>query len=350
MVGYKPSRLLRNAHLQSVLSSMPLRRVAGHFALERTGAVHRDHIVDAGDGVRLLGRHSALAGRAPRALVLLLHGWEGSIESGYMRHTAAHLLARGIDVFRLNFRDHGDSHHLNEGLFHSCRLGEIVQAAKWIGERFPAPAYLAAGYSLGGNFALRLARAAPAAGIPLRHVAAVCPAVDPAQILLALENGLPLYHWYFMKKWRDSLRKKRALFPQHHDFDDTVLAQDLRGLTRWLVLRHTSFGELQNYFDGYAIAGGRLSGLEIPVSVLAAADDPVIPIDTVRALQLPASAHLEISQYGGHCGFIEGPTLRGFAERWVCERLELALASSDASLAHAPAGKNNNNAAPSTIR
>ena len=66
---YRPPRLLRNAHLQSLLSSMPLRRIAGRFALERTGAVHREHIVDAGDGVRLLGSHSTIPDRAPRALV-----------------------------------------------------------------------------------------------------------------------------------------------------------------------------------------------------------------------------------------------------------------------------------------
>jgi predicted alpha/beta-fold hydrolase len=333
MTGYKPPRLLRNAHLQSVLSSMPLRRVAGRFALERTGAVHREHIVDAGEGVRLLGSHSAIPGRAPRALVLLLHGWEGSSESGYMRHTAARLLARGFDVFRLNFRDHGDSHHLNEGLFHSCRLAEVVQAARWVAGKFPAPAFLAAGYSLGGNFALRLALSAPAAGLSLRHAVAVCPAVDPSAVMRALETGPPLYHWYFMKKWRGSLRKKRALFPQHHDFDDATLAQDMRGLTRWLVHRHTDMGDVEEYFTGYAVAGGRLSSLQVPVSVLAAADDPVIPVDTVRALQLPVHSSVEISEYGGHCGFIESPMLRGFAERWVVARLEGALGDVSASTA-----------------
>jgi hypothetical protein len=323
--AYKPPRLLRNPHLQSVLSSLPLRRAAGARALQRLGARTEEHVVDAGDGVRLQGWYSQLPERAPKALVLLLHGWEGSSESSYMRHTAAHLLARGFDVFRLNFRDHGESHHLNPELFHSCRLQEVVEAAKWVAEKFPAPAFLAAGYSLGGNFALRLALSAPAADIPLRHAAAVCPAIDPAAILTALETGPALYHWYFLKKWRGSLRKKRALFPQHHDYDEKVLAQDLRSLTRWLVERHTDKGSLENYFDGYGIAGGRLSVLQVPVSVLAAADDPVIPVDTVRALQLPAHSRLDIAEHGGHCGFIEGADLRGYAERWVASRLEAAM-------------------------
>jgi predicted alpha/beta-fold hydrolase len=322
---YAAPRLLRNPHLQSALSSMPMRKVGGLRALARTGATTQEHIVDGGDGVRLLGLHSAVPGRTPKALVLLLHGWEGSVESGYMRHTAAHLLTRGFDVFRLNFRDHGDTHHLNEGIFHSCRLDEVVHAAKWIAERFEAPAFQAAGYSLGGNFALRLALAAPTAGIPLQHAAAVCPAVDPSAVMRALETGNPLYHWYFMRKWRESLRKKRALFPQQHDFDDATLARDMRGLTQWLVDKHTQLGDVENYFDGYAVAGGRMANLQVPVSVLAAADDPIIPVGTLQALQLPAHSTLEIAEHGGHCGFIEGPDLRGFAERWVAANLEAAL-------------------------
>lgn len=321
---YRPPRWLRNTHVQSVLSSMPLRRAAGGRAMERLGAQTTEHILEVDDGVRLQGFHSHVPGVPARGLVLLLHGWEGSSESGYMRLTAAQLLARGFEVFRLNFRDHGDTHHLNQGLFHSCRLAEVVQAAAEVSRRFPARPMLAAGYSLGGNFALRLALAAPGAGIPLVHAAAVCPAIDPSAVIRALENGMPLYNWYFMRKWRRSLRRKRALFPDLHDFDQSVLARDMRGLTQWLVERHTSLGDVENYFDGYSVAGERLAGLQVPVSVLAAADDPVIPVGGFPGLRLPAHSSLQIAQFGGHCGFLEGASLSGYAERWVTARLEQA--------------------------
>jgi len=324
--GYKPPRYLRNPHLQSALSSLPMRRKNGLRALARAGAVSSEHIVDAGDGIRLLGWHSTVPGRAPRGLVLVLHGREGRRGTGHMRPTAPRSAARRLDGFRGHFRDHGETHHLNEGLFHSCRLQEVVQAARWVSDRFPSPAFLAAGYSLGGNFALRLALAAPAAGIPLVHAAAVCPAVDPSAVMRTLETGPAFYNWYFMRKWRGSLRKKRALFPQHHDFDDGVLAKDMRGLTHWLVKRHTDMADVEDYFNGYAVAGGRLSNLTVPVSVLAAADDPVIPVDTLHALQLPAHSTLEVADHGGHCGFIEGTDLRGYAERWVSARLLAAIA------------------------
>lgn len=172
---YAPPRWLRNAHIQSVLGSSPLRRRNAERRLAQAGARSELHLLETAGGVRLQGLHSAVPGTTPRGLVLLLHGWEGSAESNYMRLTAARLLGRGFEVFRLNFRDHGDTHHLNEGLFHSNRLEEVVQAAQVVAERFPLRPLSVAGYSLGGNFALRLALRASEIGLPLAHAAAVCP-------------------------------------------------------------------------------------------------------------------------------------------------------------------------------
>ena len=71
---------------------------------------------------------------------------------------------------------------------------------------------------------------------------------------------------------------------------------------------------------------GRLAALQVPASVLAAADDPVIPVGDFPELRLPAHSTLQIADFGGHCGFIEGAGLGGFAERWVADRLDAAVA------------------------
>ncbi|QSX79096.1 YheT family hydrolase [Agrilutibacter solisilvae] len=321
---YQPPRWLRNAHVQSVLGSAPQRRRRGEARLAGCGATTTAHLIDGGDGVRLQGLHSVVAGMPARGLVLLLHGWEGSVDSSYMRLTAAQLLRRGFEVFRLNFRDHGDTHHLNEGIFHSNRIDEVVYAAREVALRFGRRPLLVAGYSLGGNFALRLALRAPTAGLAIAHVAAVCPVLDPARTMEEMERGFPLYYWYFHRKWRHSLQRKRALFPNQFELDDDVLGLRMRPLTQWLVERHTDFGTLDRYFDGYAIAGSRLAGLSVPASILTSADDPVIPVADFGALQLPPNAQLEIARWGGHCGFLEGASLEGFAERWVADRLAAA--------------------------
>jgi predicted alpha/beta-fold hydrolase len=325
---YHPPPWLRSPHLQSLLSSSPLRRARGAVLLRRCGAIHKPYIVDGGDGVRLEGVHSRMPGVESRGLALLLHGWEGSVESSYMRMTAAHLLPAGFEVFRLNFRDHGDTHHLNPALFHSNRIDEVVHAATDVAERFIGGSgrpMVLAGYSLGGNFALRLALRAPAAGLPVARVAAVCPLLDPAVTMTRMEQGLPFYMRYFEKKWRESLRRKRDSFPDYYDFDDSVLRLRMRELTRWMVERHTDFDTLDDYFNGYSVAGDRLAALTVPADLLTAEDDPVIPVGEFHALGLPAGAAIEIAGHGGHCGFLRNASLDGYAEGWVTAKLSAAL-------------------------
>jgi len=323
---YCPPLWLRSPHMQSLLGTSPLRRARGAWLLRRTGAVSEPHVIDGGEGVRLHGMHSRVPGREARGLALLLHGWEGSIESSYMRLTATRLLQAGFDVFRLNFRDHGDTHHLNEALFHSNRIGEVVNAAVDVERRFAqGRPMVVAGYSLGGNFALRVAMRAPDAGLALARVAAVCPVLDPAVTIVELERGLPVYMRYFEESWRDSLRRKRAAFPERYDFDDRILQLRMRDLTRWLVERHTDFDSLDDYFDGYAVAGDRLAALTVPADILTAEDDPVIPVAQFRSLRLAPETRVEIARWGGHCGFLESMSLDGYAERWATARLSAAL-------------------------
>ena len=50
-----------------------------------------------------------------------------------------------------------------------------------------------AGFSLGGNFFLRVAARARDAGIELERVVAVCPVLDPEHTLVRLESGWALY-------------------------------------------------------------------------------------------------------------------------------------------------------------
>jgi predicted alpha/beta-fold hydrolase len=318
---FQPRGLLRNPHVQSILASSPVRRWkfrARHRALE---ARSRELILDCGDGVRLQGFHTTQDALAEaRGLVVLLHGWEGSARSSYMLNVGARLVGEGYDVFRLNLRDHGDTHHLNEEVFHSCRIDEVVGAVANVARQFPTRPLAIAGFSLGGNFALRTALRAPARGIELAKVIAVCPAVRPINILTALERRR-VYHDYFMRKWRDSLRRKQRLFPNRYPLGADIYKLDMRGLTRELVLRDTGFGTLDAYFDAYAIHEGRLATLSVPGAILMAKDDPIIPIDDFATLQLPSHVRLDLTDHGGHCGFIRDWSLHSWAEDYLVARL-----------------------------
>ncbi|MBS0570039.1 MAG: alpha/beta fold hydrolase [Proteobacteria bacterium] len=326
--SFDPPYLLRNAHVQSVLSSSFLRRIVfrrNDATLERAAV---EVILDCGNGVRLQGFHSAQdILPVARGLVVLLHGWEGSAQSNYILHTGARLLAEGCDVFRLNFRDHGNTQHLNRELFHSCRIDEVVGAVAEIARRFPARPLIVGGFSLGGNFALRVALRAPAREIPLAWTFAVCPVISPRAGLKAIEDAPWFYEFYFMHKWRESLRRKQALFPEREFFARAELRGGLRDLTRNLVERHTQFGTLENYLDGYSIAGEALAAMAVPADILTAEDDPVIPVDNFRALKLAPSTELTIVPHGGHCGFIRDFSLNSWAEEFILARMQRRLGS-----------------------
>jgi predicted alpha/beta-fold hydrolase len=248
---FTPRRWLRSPHVQSALASSGMRRWL--FRRRRAALEQRstEHILDCGGGARLQGFHTRQTVLAqPRALAVLLHGWEGSAQSSYILHTGSRLLAEGCDVFRLNFRDHGQTHHLNSDLFHSCRIDEVVGAVKQIAADFPERPLFIGGFSLGGNFALRVALRAPAANIPLSWVFAVCPVISPRAGLASIENAPWFYERYFMHKWRGSLLRKQALHPERELFSKNELRAGMRELTRTMVLRPTDFGSLENYHDG----------------------------------------------------------------------------------------------------
>ncbi|HEX5306470.1 MAG TPA: alpha/beta fold hydrolase [Dyella sp.] len=319
---FQPPWPLRSGHIQTMLSSSGVRRVllpkAARTVLDGAEPV----MVSGGADVRLSGAYTAQRTGAPsRGLAVLFHGWEGSLDSTYVLQTGSRLLAEGWDVFRLNFRDHGDSHQLNEALFHSCRIDEVVHALGDIAERWPTRPMALAGFSLGGNFALRAGLAAPQRGIPLAYTLAICPIVDPAEGLFSLEKQAPwFYQAYFMQKWRHSLRTKQAAFPHHKYFELAELKQNLRGLTESLVLRHTDFDSLEAYLDGYSVAGDALQAMQIPATIMTARDDPVIPVNAFEQLRLPPNIELDIARYGGHCGFIRGLDMTSFTDDYIAAR------------------------------
>lgn len=321
-VDLNPPWPLRSGHIQTMLSSSGIRRTLLPKRAHKVQEDAREVLIDVGGGDRLSGRYTAQAtGGASRGLAILFHGWEGSVDSTYVLQTGSRLLEDGWDIFRLNFRDHGDSHGLNEALFHSCRIDEVVTALGEIARMFPARVIGVAGFSLGGNFALRAAMLASKQVIPIDYVLAICPIIDPAEGLFSLESQAPwFYNAYFMHKWRRSLRLKQEAFPQQTYFELDELKQNMRDLTSSLVLRHTDFGSLEAYLDGYSVAGDRLMGLHIPATILTSRDDPVIPVSAFHELRLPPNVELDISNYGGHCGFIRDFSMTSFTDDYIAAR------------------------------
>ncbi len=323
--SFKPRGILANTHVQTLLSSSGYRRKKISAQAKQLLSASQKWILDGGDGIRLLAYFSAQTSRQSRGMVVLIHGWEGSSESNYLIATASCLFNNGFDVLRLNLRDHGDSHHLNEGLFHSRMIDEVVNAIDDACGKITTRPVFMAGFSLGANFTLRVALRAPAKGIPLQHVVAVCPVIRPQDVLEALETGLPIYEYYFNRKWERSLRKKQALFPQKYDFSNWYSTPRLRDRTADLVSEHTPWDDLDEYLDGYALTADTLVPLQVPSTIVATVDDPVIPVTEVEKLPQIDCLERVYTQRGGHCGFLKNWKMQSWIENYILQRFEKSL-------------------------
>ncbi|MGO9138049.1 MAG: YheT family hydrolase [Syntrophales bacterium] len=299
---FAPKLWIRNPHLQTILGCLKMRDPGRHPMIECT----REMIIEGGNGVRLLGYHSPHAHEKSRGLITLIHGWEGSSDSTYVLSTGKYLYDRGYDIFRLNLRDHGDSHRLNEGLFHGALIEETFQAVQNISllsENIPL--YII-GFSLGGNFALRIAAKHSLCKIPnLRHVIAVSPALDPYKATLSIDESLSVYRFYFLNKWKSSLRKKQRLFPDKYDFQDILKMRTCMGLTKAIMSYYPDFKGYSEYFAQYTLRDNYFRNLSVPVSVIASEDDPIVFIGDIRALKESRYLRISLQAYGGHCGFID---------------------------------------------
>jgi len=297
---FKPFLLFRNPHFQSVMASSRLRLPFRNIMARKAGEI----IIKTSSGSRLLSFFSPHP--EAKGLIILLHGWEGSSDSAYILATGEYFYRLGFSICRLNLRDHGDSHHLNEELFHGALLEETFEAVKHLaGLSEGKPVYII-GFSLGGNFALRIAmmhRRIPVAN--LLHVFAVSPPLDPYKTTLAIDNGYAFYRKYFLKKWRRSLIRKQRLFPRKYDFGKMLQSGTCLELTEKMMAYLPEMKTYRDYFNLYTLKNDSFQNLNVPVTIFIAEDDPVIPHEDYRLLQENAFLTLSRQKYGGHCGFIE---------------------------------------------
>ena len=163
MNDYVPKRGLRNGHAMTVYCW------ARRRTFPRLPAPTERHF-DVERGTRVLAHCYWQPAPASRPVLLALHGLEGSSSAHYMRGLADKAFARGFNVILLNQRNCGGTEHLAETLYHSGLTHDADRVIhEMVGEGIER--IVVAGYSLGGNLALKLAGDygdAPPAGSPRR--------------------------------------------------------------------------------------------------------------------------------------------------------------------------------------
>jgi predicted alpha/beta-fold hydrolase len=310
--------------VQTIFSSIGPRRSRVRKQYERFRQNEEEIILNCQDGIRLSGLLNRSEKGDSQQMAILIHGWEGSAESSYMVSMTNRLLESGVDVFRLNMRDHGETHHLNKGIFDSTRVPELIAAVEDLQSRFPYPNTSLIGFSLGGNFALRVAALSHDHQVSLDKVLAFCPTLHASSSNVVLNTRANfIYGYYFVRKWKRSLFKKLVHFPEYTFGDDLLKMKTLNEMNEKFIPEFTEYENVEEYFSAYAITGNTLENTICPCYLHFSKDDMIIPYQDVEQLADNPDLHVTLTEKGGHCGFL----MNWRFESWQDERtLELLSA------------------------
>lgn len=259
--------------------------------------------------------------RSARPVLLLLHGLEGSADAHYMRGLAEKGLVAGFNVVRLNQRDCGGRLDLSEDTYHSGLTADPIAVMRELADRDGIERFGVAGYSLGGNLALKLAGELGDRAPRLKAVAAVSPTLDLDACVRAIERPVNrAYQENFLVSLRRRVRRKAALYPSRFATDLLPGIRSIREFDERYTSRLHGFGNASNYYDR-ASSLRVVDRIRVPTFILTAQDDPFVPPDQFADPAVTGNPHIRVvvTRHGGHCGFVAGHA-RGASDRYWGEQ------------------------------
>ena len=320
---YAAPAWLRGRHAQTVYGSLVRLPARLKLTRERWELPDGDFL----DVDRLPAPHDAAA------TVIVCHGLEGSSRAGYVRGLVGELAARGRGAVALNFR--GCSGELNRlpRFYHSGDTGDLAFAVdKLLAERRGCAIGLA-GFSLGGNVVAKLlGERGDDLPLGVRAGAVVSVPFDLALCARSLDGPgvmARVYRRRFLRRLRKKLQAKATHFPSLLDMKRAFAADSFRDFDEHVTAPLHGFAGAEDYWTRSS-AGQFLPRVRRPLLILAAEDDPFVPLEALPRAAAVDNPHLtlEISREGGHVAFVHGPPWapRRFAERRAAEFLAAHLA------------------------
>jgi predicted alpha/beta-fold hydrolase len=297
---FQPHRLLRNPHAMTIATAFWRRRFS-----RLPASVTRLFQTDPQTKVR--GECHWHGDPRRRRTLVLLHGLEGSSESGYMLGTAERAWVAGYNVVRLNQRNCGGTEQLTPTVYNSGMSGDIRAVTDELIEQDRLPEIYAAGFSMGGNLVLKMigetGDGAPAA---LRAVVAVAPALDLAACADAIaEPQNFLYEQHFVRQLKERIALKARLFPDLYKFDGLHKVHTVRQYDDAVTAPLCGFRDASDYYARCS-AGQWLQQIARPTLILAAEDDPIVPFSSIERAGIERNPKVKLvsTRYGGHCAFL----------------------------------------------
>jgi len=323
---FRPAWWLANRHAQTIYPSLPWsvpRRIALRseaLELPDGDTTVVDWLVEAPDSAEDL------------PLLVILHGLESSAEASYAQLLLGETRDHGWNACVLHFRDCGDYRNRLPRRYHAGETNDIRYFLEKLITDGQCGPICAAGYSLGGSVLLKYL-GENGAYTPVQAAAAVSVPLDLAKSADSLNCGFSkVYQRLLLKRMKESIARKfdqhTAAFDWHRamsatnfaDFDDAVTAP-LHGF------------EGKDDYYGSCSSVSFLDRIDRPTLIVNALDDPFMSPDIIPSeSRLSSSVTIELSERGGHVGFISGGAPwnpRYFLPQRIIGFLEQSLESQD---------------------
>lgn len=315
---FKPAWWLNNAHLQTLYPAL-MRKTSSPPGLRRERLITPDNdFIDVD-----------WCGAGIQPLIILLHGLTGSSQSGYIKGLQRTLLTQGFRSVALNFRGCSGEYNHSARCYHSGETEDIHFLYQTLRQREPDTPFAAVGFSLGGNVLLKWMGEQ---GSKLTLFAAVAVSVPLVLSTCAtkLDKGFSkMYRGNLLRELKHYVRAKQRHLEKVGNLIEASKIEQLGDLSRiksfWqyddrVVARLHGFKNVQDYYQRSS-SRQFLKSITIPTLVVQAIDDPFMTQDVLPDLnELSSSIHLEITQGGGHVGFIAGD-MPFKPEYWLEQRI-----------------------------
>jgi len=317
---FSPATGLGNCHLQTVFA---------RFHRPRPWVDTSCRWYRTPDGDRLaLHTPQPLEDNPARPLVLVLHGLEGSVASPYAQGLMESLREHGYQVAVMHFRGCGGIPNRLPRAYHS---GDSEDPRWLLGElkkQLPLTPLMAVGYSLGGNVLLKWL-GEDGQGSPLSAAVAVSAPMDLHACSQRIDSGLSrIYQRHLLACLKASLQQKAVdpdLAAAMPKLDEEAYFSNFRQFDSAFTAPLHGFRDVDDYYTR-ASSKPLLRNIRVPTLIVHAVDDPFIcPSAIPSGSEVSPSVNLEVSERGGHVGFVGGSLWR--PSYWLEQRIPRFLDS-----------------------
>ncbi|ORU92881.1 MAG: alpha/beta hydrolase [Cycloclasticus sp. symbiont of Bathymodiolus heckerae] len=252
-------------------------------------------------------------GSGEKGTVILIHGLTGSSSSRYILGLQQALDQQGYTTAALNFRACSGESNLKAGSYHAGFTDDIDQLYQAIRSKAPAMSLYSVGFSLGGNIMLNWL-SEKADTLELSGSVAVSVPFKLSNCADKVDQGMSrIYRYHLISEMKEKLANKITFFNANNLLVEAKKLEDLGNINHiksfWefdndVVARLHGFDDVHDYYKKSSCIA-KLKNIKNKTLLIQALDDPFLTPSVIPKLtEISASTQLEVTEKGGHVGFI----------------------------------------------